>query len=429
MVTALVGYALVAITFAHFQVRGDGLVYFNLLRRFFGEHPDSAFAYQFGSDYWNAPFFLAAKGLSSVFGSQPRIFHVSFQEVSITFAANAALIATIYLGWRLLRELDLPRGPLVLLLTVFGTPLFYYTLFEPSSKHAVDTLVITAGVLMTYSVQRGGDRRAALALGALAGLAVNIRYVNIAFFGVIFIALAIRQKPAAVRALATACVVAPLLFVVPALRGVDYFLPSYFPKSDGGARVALSAQMIIGGVENPLNGFDPLIPVKMLISLHRGLFLWTPLTALAALGFGLWFHRRKDDDDAAFQVTLLAASLALLLVHTIWGQWDGGFAFSQRFLTSLFPLYLIGVAELRRRYSQVVYAALIACVVWSVAIAFVHDIGYDDVSERDGVDRIAGVMVRSHTHLRHEIDGRAVDRWSYLWGLLHGRDPEHVHGL
>ena len=52
----------------------------------------------------------------------------------------------------------------------------------------------------------------------------------------------------------------------------------------------------------------------------------------------------------AFLWTLLAAFTALLLVHTIWRQWDGGFAFSQRFLTSLFPLFLIGIAELQRRF-------------------------------------------------------------------------------
>ena len=40
-------------------------------------------------------------------------------------ASNAAVVLTLYLGWRILRELELPRGPAVLLLTLFGTPLFY----------------------------------------------------------------------------------------------------------------------------------------------------------------------------------------------------------------------------------------------------------------------------------------------------------------
>ena len=129
---ALTAYGLFALTFASFKVQeseGDGDTYYNLLRRFFGEHPDFAFAYQFGSDVWNAPFFLVGKVLAAVFGYQPPTFHVSIQEISITIATNAAFLVTLYLGWRILRELDLPRGGAVLMLTAFGTPLFYYVVF------------------------------------------------------------------------------------------------------------------------------------------------------------------------------------------------------------------------------------------------------------------------------------------------------------
>lgn len=103
-------YALFALTFSLFKVKGDALVYFNLLRRFFGEETDFAYAYQFGSAVWNGPFFLVGKGLGIAFGSQPRIFHVSFEEISITFAANAALVLTLYLGWRILRASGCREG-------------------------------------------------------------------------------------------------------------------------------------------------------------------------------------------------------------------------------------------------------------------------------------------------------------------------------
>src|SRR5919206_4664061 len=61
MAAGLALYGAFALTFAQFQVKGDALVYYNLLRRFFREGPDFAFAYQFGSDVWNAPFFLVGK--------------------------------------------------------------------------------------------------------------------------------------------------------------------------------------------------------------------------------------------------------------------------------------------------------------------------------------------------------------------------------
>jgi hypothetical protein len=428
MAAAFAIYALFALTFAHFQVKGDGTVYFNLLQRFFGEHPDSAFAYQFGSDVWNWPFFLVGKALSSIFGAEPKAFHVSFEELSITTATNAAFILTLYLGWRLLRELDLPHGPSVLFLTTFGSPLFYYVVFEPSSKHAVDTLVLTAASLLTLRILRTGTDRQALGLGALAGVALNTRYVNVAFFAVIAGVLAWRHRRAFIVALATAAVVGPVIFGLPALRGISYFVPSYFPKSQALGRIAAGVHPIVSGTSNPLNGFDPLIPLKMLFSIHRGIFLWTPLTALAVVGFVLALRRPWDEERRIFLWTLLGASAALLLVHTIWGQWDGGFAFSQRFLTSLFPLFLVGVAELQRRFSWRILPALVVCVAWSLAVAFAHDVGYDGVSEHDGVDRIAHVLQDDTTNLRHRVDRRATERWRYLWGLLHGEDPEHVHG-
>src|SRR5438552_13213162 len=130
MLVALAVSGLFAVTFSAFQVKGDALVYFNMMRRFFGEKPDFAFAYQFGSDVWNAPFFLVGKGLGAIFGFQPHIFHVSFEELSITAAAQVALVVTLYFGWRILRDLDLPAGPAVLFLTVFGSPLFFYVVFD-----------------------------------------------------------------------------------------------------------------------------------------------------------------------------------------------------------------------------------------------------------------------------------------------------------
>ena len=425
MGVALAIYGLFAVTFSAFQVHGDSLVYFNLLRRFFGEQPDFAFAYQFGSDVWNWPFFLVGKALGAVFGFEPKIFHVSFEEISMTVATNAAFVLTLYLVWRLLRELDLPRGPGVLFLTAFGSPLFYYVVFDPASKHAVDTLILSGSALALLYILRDGGMRTALVLGALAGVSLNTRYVNVAFFFVLGVALALRRRREFAVAIPAAAAVGGVVFALPALRGISYFVPSYFPKSQA---FAIGATPIVGDTTNPLNGFDPLIPFKMLFSLHRGLFLWTPLTAIAVVGFALVLRRRRDDVRQMFVWTLGLAAVALLCVHAIWGQWDGGFAYSTRFLTGLFPLFAIGIAELRRRVGRPLFLVLVPCVAWSVVIAFSHNIGYDRVSARDGINRVAQATYTGRVALRHRIDRRAKDRWRYLWGLAHGRDPMRVHG-
>ena len=68
------------------------------------------------------------------------------------------------------------------MLRAFGSPLFYYVIFEPAGKHVVDTLILSATALALLYILRDGGIRPALVLGALAGVSLNTRYVNVAFF-------------------------------------------------------------------------------------------------------------------------------------------------------------------------------------------------------------------------------------------------------
>lgn len=434
MAVAFALYGLFALTFSYFQVKGDGLVYFNLLRRFFGEEPDFAYAYQFGSAVWNAPFFLVGKTFGIAFGFQPTIFHVSFEEISITLAANAAFVVTLYLGWRLLGELDLPRGPGVLFATAFGTPLLFHIVFDPSGKHAVDTLVLTAAAYAYLRCESSPVARSAVVLGALAGWSFNVRWANVAFFAALALAMLARDRmrPLVAPAAAAAVVAGGLIFAMPALRGIEYFYPLIEQPAAAPLRVAAPAGGPVAAAatdtSDPADRFDPTIPAKMLFSEHRGLFLWTPLTALAAVGFGLAFVRaRQSGRHAGFYSGLLAAALGLLCIHVVWSDWDGGFAFSARFLTGLFPLYLIGIAELVRRAGAWIYPVLAVACVFSVWVALVRDVGYDGLSARDGLGRVVEAGYENRSHMRVEVQDDAKARWVYLWSLLHGRDPKCVN--
>jgi hypothetical protein len=427
-------YALFALTFCAFKVQqseGDGEVYFNLLRRFFGETPDFAFAYQFGNAFWNAPFFLVGKAFASAFGYQPKIFHVGFEEIAITLASNAAFVLTLYLGWRILRELDLPRGPAVLLLTAFGTPLFYYAIFAPAAKHAADTLYLTAATLVFLLASRRRAWRDPVLLGVLAAASINTRWgVNFAFFAAMAVAaLRVSRWRDVAIGTATTVVVGAVMFLLPALRGVPYYIPKVRPHGADSYVAAGIGPIAAAPTDSDGLIFDPTIPLKMLVSEHRGLFLWTPLTAFATLGFALAVVRAsRGRRDRGFHLTIAGGALAILAIHVIWSKWDGGLSFSQRFLTSLFPVFLIGVAELVRRWGAIVYAPLAVCVAWAVGAAFVHTIGYDGISERDGIGKIVEVARTDRSNLAHKVwrDGRR--RWAYLWALPQGRDPEHVNG-
>jgi hypothetical protein len=311
------------------------------------------------------------------------------------------------------------------MLTAFGSPLFYYVIFEPAYKHAVDTLFLTLAVLLLLRASRRVDMRDAVWLGAVAGVSFNIRWANAPFFFVFLVAafLAGRKRQALVG-LGFAVLVGAAITVLPALRGIDYFVPSYFPKSHGAVHDALGAHGIIGaaGTSNPLNGFDPLIPLKMLFSFHRGLFIWTPLTFAMTIGFGLAVYRLRKTSFFGPLATLAVAALALLLAHIVWGDWDGGFSFSSRFLTGLFPLFLIGMAELVRRQAAVAYAIAVAGAAFAVTIGFVHELGYDGISASDGINAHLRALDDNRGNYRHKIRVAADNRWDYLWAVLRGGD-------
>jgi hypothetical protein len=157
--------------------------------------------------------------------------------------------------------------------------------------------------------------------------------------------------------------------------------------------------------------FDLPAPARMLFSERRGLFLWTPLTALAVIGLGLLVARLRE--RRRYLAGLCVAGVLLVAIHALWGDfWTNGFSFSQRFLSSLFPLWVLGVAELVRRWRWWAAGALTVCALFSVYLGFNHFIGYHGISEEDGLtdvlttngDRGPGESLRL-------IGTRALERW------------------
>ena len=429
MIGGLAFYLLFVVTFASFRVNNDGLVYYNFLRRFLGEDVPAAHSREFGAALFNVPFYAVAKGfqkltpLHSAFGAP-------LGQVSITVASTAAVLVTLYLGWRILGELELPNGPAVLLITLFGSPLFYYAVFQPSYKHAVDVLFATLFAFLLLRATEGADRRLLLALGACLGVMVTIRYVNVAFFAGVLTAFLVRRQPRAAGTVALAMLVTALAVVsLPGLRGIRYSQP---PQSAAVA-VPLEAGLLPNRLEHPCRevylahrlsltqclrnrlGVEvaPRVPVLMLVSVRRGLFLWTPLTLVAAFGFALLYRRRPD--RRAFLAGMLAATAALVLIHGIWGGfWWGGFSFSQRFLCALFPFFLLGVAEIVRRFGRAGWAVLAVCAVFSIFVAFNLYVGYKGESERDGIDTIVRLYTsgeRTPPQLIRLIGRHAWARW------------------
>jgi hypothetical protein len=428
MLAALGLYALFAVTFASFRVSNDGLVYFDFLRRLLGEHVKGV-AYQFGVAYFNLPFYLGGRalqelGVGSIFDAPP-------PQAAITLASNVALVLTLWLGWRLLRRLDLPRGPAVLFLALFGSPLFYYTAFQPSYKHAVDALGVTLlALLLLLAVERPDDR-VALGVGAVLAALFSIRYANVGLVPGAALPFVLRRDGRRFGLAVVALVVTgAVLFAIPPARGIHFKkgaavalrAPAHEPQVEL-AGILPSGNTLCKGYSYHLSlrqclhnkfGIWPIgrAPLWMLFSVRRGLFLWTPLTALALVGLALAFQSRPT--HRRYLAVLAVCTVGLVWVHALWGDfWTNGFSFSQRFLASLFPVFLVGVAELVRRWRQWAVAALTLCALFSVYVGFNHFIGYRGISERDNLGTVVTTNGdRDVAETLRLIGHRARERWT-----------------
>src|SRR4051812_35239627 len=281
MWVALGGFALFAITFDRPRVHDDGTYYFNFVRRLFGADV-VAQAYQFGSAFWTAPFYL----VSQLVASRGELDRYQAGEVGTAVAANVAAVVTLYVGWRLLRELDLPRGPGLLLLVLFGTPLWFYVVAEPAYKHAADTLYLTAAAYFLLLGWRRPRQRYLLAAGACLGLMLATRYANVALLAGLPVMFGARRAWRQLWWVLTASIVtATVLYAVPVVRGISFDAPPggfavaaqlqdtpAFARTAAPVRLAAGTGPLAIGVPGTSGAeFDPLAPFKMLVTLHRGL--------------------------------------------------------------------------------------------------------------------------------------------------------------
>jgi hypothetical protein len=388
--TAVLLSALVVMTFARPRVKGDGLVYYAFLRKLLGENVRGAFAYQPGTAYWNAPFYLVGRAIGK-------------PGVSIAVASYVACLLTVWFGRQLLAGLGLPHGWLLTAVALIGTPLWYYVVFEPSYTHAADGLVFTVAALALQTVLR--ERRVAWAItaGACAGFLPAVRYANVFVVPFLVGALLLKDRRLGSIASVSAIATGALAFSVPLLAGIPY-------GTQAGPSSSASGGSLIS--------FDPTVPFKMLFSLHRGLFLWTPLTLVAAVGYLIWL--RRDPLHRFFLVSLGGAAVALVACYAGWGRWwDAGDSFSERFLASLFPIFLIGAAALVRLYSLrgIAVVAVAACVSLLIGLTFAY--GYKGVNQTKGVDTIFRLYVtgdRTLPGIARTAGVHARDRWEAILG-------------
>jgi hypothetical protein len=267
------------------------------------------------------------------------------------FALTSLLagLLTLLLCWRL-------TGSVVAVAaTALGTPYAFYLLLEPSYSHMFSAFAATAFVLAWW---RGRDARTPagwLGLGALAGLMAIVRWQDAALAAVALLT----PPPAGRRRQLLLMLPGALVAVAPQLAVDRVIFGTWLPQRPPGQAL------------DPLAGHQ----LQVLMSSWHGLFVWHPITALAAASALLVRDRR-----------LRAACLYALVIETLIDgaapDWWGGAAFGARRFLDLAPFWAIGLAALAARLpAGLAWAGTGALAAWNLLL--VANLQYVTGGDRD----------------------------------------------
>ena len=362
----------------------DPIRVYHFLQRLFGDRTGGADAYEFGLAFGWAPFYALGKlfvhvtGVHSI-GGQAALPGIVAASAGVFALGACAVMVPVLKGLRL------PGIAFALLCALFGTPLFYYASFNPGHTHAFETLLMCSVVALLFGYFRrtAPSPWFALGIGLLLAWATTVRYFLAGPAIVLVLGLAWYRRWRDV-ALVTAAPLAGLL-----LAG----LVAYETSGDVFQGASESGK---GGVHRAFGvmRFAPLNPYRMLFTEHRGLFIWTPVSLLGAIGFVYLLRRRTA--DRPFLAICGGMAVATVLAYVFSPYWDGGGPpeFSTRYLTSLFPYIALGLAALLEWRPAIVRTAALAAVAWSLLIGVYAQLGIEPV---DSPTQPIGSLVHGKT--------------------------------
>jgi hypothetical protein len=293
-----------------------------------GKTVDKYFA---GTALCLSPFFAVGHLITKITGL-PQDGYSAYYVKSVALACIVyLLIALFLLNAVLIRfSVEATNRILALLIMVFGTNLFYYTIDETCLSHVYS---LTFFCLFVYSVQRFFSKPGLsklLLISFALGMIVLIRPVNILIIlSIPFIAGSSQ-----------------------ALKGAGSWILRNLPRFSLGILVFLSVisiQLILYRLQTGswilysykgegFNFSDPKI-IPILFSYKKGLFLYTPMYLLSLSGLVyLWCNERFR-----FWAWLIFFMLILYVISS-WYNWYYGGSFSGRVFIEYLPYFIILLA-------------------------------------------------------------------------------------
>ena len=306
-------------------------------------------------NYWTVgpailwlPFYLAATLLGKcaiLLGFQVDLnpFGRYMQYATMSSAVFYALGA-LYLLYRVMRKFCAEGAAKTSLwLTLFMTPLFYYTIFEPSLSHVYDFFTFTVIIYLSLKFKPAQPAHFHLLFGAMCALHVLVRTQNIINVFIILLFLALGMiRSGEIRQLSmqktVVCFTALLAGLAPIalINTYLYGSPLTIPQGEGFLR-----------------WHDPQI-IPLLFSARNGLFSHHPIVLVGIIGYLLLLYRRQD--NRLLLTGLLCLFFVQVYINSAVEDWWAGHSFGQRRLLFALPLCALGLGyildRMQARFTQ-----------------------------------------------------------------------------
>lgn len=296
---------------------------------------------------------LAARGLG---------FSVAADGYGLPYVAAACYASALYgfLGLLLIHDflkrqgMPEPAAAGSVASLWLATPVLYYMSLGPGFSHAVSLFTVALLVWLSFRAleKDGGSVGRWAAIGAVGGVAGLIREQDALFLvipALLLVAEARRRRdPGYLLPRAVALPLASILVFAPQLLAYHAINGSYRPSHL---------------VARKMTYWSPHF-LQVLVDPGHGLFLWSPILALAALGLVAAALRR----GAATARVLLVGLLLQVWINGSVESWSSAGAFGARRFVASTPLFAFGLAVLLAfalpRVGRVACAAVLGLTIW-----------------------------------------------------------------
>ena len=269
-------------------------------------------------------------------------------QAGVSIASFLFGIAALALTETLVRR---RHGPPIGLLVSFAlwaaTPLAFYTVAAPTTSHTASALMVGVFIVLWLDYRDSTSTRDWLLLGFVGGLASIVRIQDGVLLAAPLLDQAYRRRPGWLSRSATMLVGPALAGTLQAAVWANLWGPDFVTK-------VAKANLFQGNFH----------VFEMLLSPRHGVFTWTPLWFVAALGLVLLLRR-----DLRLGAFALGALVLVVLVNAGMDDWSGDISFGQRRLLCMTLLFGLGLGEvfflLAERPLVTVAAVVAGLALWT----------------------------------------------------------------